>query len=139
MHYVENNVDRKQHLQCWIEEQLKRAPLPLEVASADASFRRYFRVNCDGRTLIAMDAPPAHEDCRPFVKVAGLMAEAGLNVPEVVATDFERGFIRAEVIAFDDYITLKGEQGAKESGKLRLEGKEYVVKEGDVMHFRFNV
>lgn len=57
----------------------------------------------------------------------------------VIHTDFERGFIRAEVIAFDDYVALKGEQGAKEAGKMRLEGKEYVVKDGDVMHFRFNV
>lgn len=56
-----------------------------------------------------------------------------------IHTDFERGFIRAEVTAYDDYITCNGEQGAKEAGKLRLEGKEYIVKEGDVMHFRFNV
>jgi GTP-binding protein YchF len=57
----------------------------------------------------------------------------------VIHTDFEKGFIRAEVIAYDDYVALKGEQGAKEAGKMRLEGKEYVVKDGDVMHFRFNV
>jgi ribosome-binding ATPase len=57
----------------------------------------------------------------------------------VIHTDFEKGFIRAEVIAYDDFIALKGEQGAKEAGKMRLEGKEYVVKDGDVMHFRFNV
>jgi ribosome-binding ATPase len=57
----------------------------------------------------------------------------------VIHTDFEKGFIRAEVIAFDDYIACKGEHGAKEHGKMRLEGKEYVVKDGDVMHFRFNV
>jgi len=56
-----------------------------------------------------------------------------------IHTDFEKGFIRAEVISFDDYIACKGEQGAKEAGKMRLEGKEYVVREGDVMHFRFNV
>ena len=56
-----------------------------------------------------------------------------------IHTDFERGFIRAEVTAFDDYIRLGGEQGAKEAGKLRLEGKQYIVAEGDVMHFRFNV
>ena len=56
-----------------------------------------------------------------------------------IHTDFERGFIRAEVITFDDYIEKKGEQGAKESGLLRLEGKEYIVQEGDIMHFRFNV
>jgi len=57
----------------------------------------------------------------------------------VIHTDFERGFIRAEVIAFPDFVACKGEQGAKEAGKMRLEGREYVVKDGDVMHFRFNV
>jgi GTP-binding protein YchF len=57
----------------------------------------------------------------------------------VIHTDFEKGFIRAEVIAYDDFIKYSGEAGAKEAGKWRLEGKEYVVKDGDVMHFRFNV
>ena len=57
----------------------------------------------------------------------------------VIHTDFERGFIRAEVIAYDDYIRYRGEAGAREAGRLRLEGKEYVVHEADVMHFRFNV
>ncbi|MCG7871916.1 MAG: redox-regulated ATPase YchF [Candidatus Thiodiazotropha lotti] len=57
----------------------------------------------------------------------------------VIHTDFERGFIRAEVIAYDDFVACKGEQGAREAGKLRSEGKEYVVSDGDVIHFRFNV
>jgi ribosome-binding ATPase YchF (GTP1/OBG family) len=57
----------------------------------------------------------------------------------VIHTDFEKGFIRAEVIAFDDYIACNGEHGAKEAGKMRLEGKEYIVQDSDVMHFRFNV
>ena len=57
----------------------------------------------------------------------------------VIHTDFEKGFIRAEVIAYNDFIACKGEHGAKDAGKMRLEGKEYVVKDGDVMHFRFNV
>ena len=57
----------------------------------------------------------------------------------VIHTDFEKGFIRAEVIAFTDYVAGKGEQGAKEAGRMRLEGKDYVVHDGDVMHFRFNV
>ncbi|MGH8757636.1 MAG: DUF933 domain-containing protein, partial [Burkholderiales bacterium] len=57
----------------------------------------------------------------------------------VIHTDFEKGFIRAEVIAYADYIACKGEHGAKEAGKMKLEGKEYVVQDGDVMHFRFNV
>ena len=67
---------------------------------------------------------------------------AGSTAPQaagVIHTDFEHGFIRAEVIAYDDFIANKGEAGAKEAGKLRLEGKEYLVREGDVMHFRFNV
>ncbi len=66
----------------------------------------------------------------------------GATAPQAageIHTDFEKGFIRAEVIGFEDYISGQGEQGAKEAGKLRLEGKEYLVKEGDVMHFRFNV
>ncbi|HTM64265.1 MAG TPA: redox-regulated ATPase YchF [Gammaproteobacteria bacterium] len=57
----------------------------------------------------------------------------------VIHTDFEKGFIRAEVVSYDDFIKYKGENGAKEAGKWRLEGKEYIVKDGDVMHFRFNV
>jgi len=57
----------------------------------------------------------------------------------VIHTDFEKGFIRAEVIGYDDFIAHHGEHGAKEAGKMRLEGKEYVVHDGDVMHFRFNV
>ena len=57
----------------------------------------------------------------------------------VIHTDFEKGFIRAEVVAYDDFIAGNGEQGAKEAGKWRLEGKEYRVKDGDVVHFRFNV
>jgi GTP-binding protein YchF len=67
---------------------------------------------------------------------------AGATAPQaagVIHTDFERGFIRAEVIAYNDFIACGGEQGAKEAGKWRLEGKEYIVQEGDVMHFRFNV
>ncbi len=56
-----------------------------------------------------------------------------------IHTDFEKGFIRAEVVAFQDYVDAKGEAGAKDAGKWRLEGKDYVMQEGDVVHFRFNV
>ncbi|MNO45987.1 Ribosome-binding ATPase YchF [compost metagenome] len=66
----------------------------------------------------------------------------GATAPQaagVIHTDFEKGFIRAEVVAYDDFIQFKGESGAKEAGKWRLEGKDYIVKDGDVMHFRFNV
>lgn len=66
----------------------------------------------------------------------------GASAPQaagVIHTDFERGFIRAEVISYQDFIAHKGEQGAKDAGKWRLEGKDYIVKDGDIMHFRFNV
>jgi ribosome-binding ATPase YchF (GTP1/OBG family) len=66
----------------------------------------------------------------------------GQTAPQAAAaihTDFERGFIRAEVISCEDYIACGGEQGAKEAGKMRLEGKDYVVRDGDVIYFRFNV
>ena len=56
-----------------------------------------------------------------------------------IHTDFEKGFIRAEVVAYDDFMEFQGEQGAKDAGKWRLEGKEYLMNEGDVVHFRFNV
>jgi GTP-binding protein YchF len=75
-------------------------------------------------------------------EVRAWTVHAGATAPQaagVIHTDFEHGFIRAEVIAYEDFIANKGEAGAKEHGKLRLEGKEYVVREGDVMHFRFNV
>jgi GTP-binding protein YchF len=75
-------------------------------------------------------------------EVRAWTVRAGSTAPQaagVIHTDFEHGFIRAEVIAYEDFIAYKGEAGAKEAGKLRLEGKEYVVREGDVMHFRFNV
>ncbi len=67
--------------------------------------------------------------------------EQGTRAPQaagVIHTDFEKGFIRAETIAYQDYVTLKGEAGAREAGKLRLEGKDYLVADGDVLHFRFN-
>ena len=57
----------------------------------------------------------------------------------MIHTDFEKGFIKAEVVSYQDYIDLNGEQKAKEAGKLRLEGKDYILQDGDVVHFRFNV
>ena len=63
----------------------------------------------------------------------------GPQAAGVIHTDFEKGFIRAEVVGYDDFILYSGESGAKEAGKWRLEGKDYIVKDGDVMHFRFNV
>jgi ribosome-binding ATPase len=75
-------------------------------------------------------------------EVRAWTTRVGATAPKAAAeihTDFEKGFIRAEVIAYDDFVSFRGEQGAKEAGRLRLEGKDYVVQEGDIMHFRFNV
>jgi GTP-binding protein YchF len=75
-------------------------------------------------------------------EVRAWTVKKGATAPQaagVIHTDFERGFIRAEVIGYEDFIAGRGEAGAKEAGKLRLEGKDYVVREGDIMHFRFNV
>ena len=75
-------------------------------------------------------------------EVRAWTVRVGATAPQaagVIHTDFERGFIRAEVVSYDDYVAAGGEQSAKEAGKLRVEGKEYVVRDGDVMHFRFNV
>ena len=75
-------------------------------------------------------------------EVRAWQVRAGSTAPQaaaVIHTDFEKGFIRAETIAFDDFIKYKGESGARDAGRLRLEGKEYLVQEGDVLHFRFNV
>jgi GTP-binding protein YchF len=75
-------------------------------------------------------------------EVRAWTTKIGATAPQAageIHTDFEKGFIRAEVVSYDDFVSLKGENGAKEAGKLRLEGKEYIVHDGDVMHFRFNV
>jgi ribosome-binding ATPase len=75
-------------------------------------------------------------------EVRAWTVKAGSTAPQaagVIHTDFEKGFIRAEVLAYDDFVKYRGEAGAKEAGRWRLEGKEYIVQEGDVMHFRFNV
>ncbi|MCH8553013.1 MAG: redox-regulated ATPase YchF [Natronospirillum sp.] len=75
-------------------------------------------------------------------EVRAWTVRVGATAPQaagVIHTDFEKGFIRAETVGYDDFIACNGEQGAKEAGKMRLEGKEYVVRDGDIMHFRFNV
>jgi GTP-binding protein YchF len=75
-------------------------------------------------------------------EVRAWTVKVGATAPQaaaVIHTDFERGFIRAEIVSYDDFVKYNGESGAKEAGKWRLEGKEYVVKDGDVIHFRFNV
>ena len=103
-------------LENWLDQQLPRLfaeqgwgaipPATLTSASSDASFRRYFRWHGAGRTLIVMDAPPPQEDCRPFVKVAQLLAEARLNVPQILAADLDRGFLLLNDLGRQTYLDV---------------------------------
>ena len=86
-------MERLHALEAWAAQQLGGGSIEIAPASADASFRRYFRVTAKGRDYIVMDAPTAHEDCRPFIAVAQLFAEAGVHVPQVMAQDLQQGFL----------------------------------------------
>lgn len=126
------------------------AAIEAELVELDEEERRAFLAE------MGLDEPGLNRVIRAGYRLLGLQTYFTAGVKEVRAwtihvgdtapkaaavihTDFEKGFIRAEVIGFDDFIACKGEQGAKEAGKMRLEGKDYVVRDGDVMHFRFNV
>jgi len=102
-------VERVQALQDWAARQLGGGSLDIAPASADASFRRYFRVTVKGRDYIVMDAPPAHEDCRPFIAVARLFADAGVNVPQVLAQDLDRGFLLLTDLGNTTYLSALNE------------------------------
>jgi len=106
-------VDRKSQLEIWLNQVLQDKPFTLSTASADASFRRYFRVHLQHETLIAMDAPPPQEDCTPFVKIAALMLDAGLNVPQVIAQDLENGFLLLSDLGDDTYLSQLNESNAQ--------------------------
>jgi N-acetylmuramate 1-kinase len=95
---------RLAQLRAWLAQNTFKKEFSLAPASADASFRRYFRVTADGKTWIAMDAPPPQEDCRPFVQIAALMRTAGLNVPHVLAQDLERGFLLLSDLGTTTYL-----------------------------------
>jgi aminoglycoside/choline kinase family phosphotransferase len=86
-------MQRQQQLTQWLHSQVPNEPFTIAPASADASFRRYFRITYSERTLIVMDAPPQHEDCRPFLHIAKLFEEAGTHVPHVYAHDLKQGFL----------------------------------------------
>jgi hypothetical protein len=126
------------------------AAIEAEIAQLDQADRADFLAD------LGLSEPGLDRVIRSGYKLLGLQTYFTAGVKEVRAwttpvgataprsaaeihTDFEKGFIRAEVISYDDFVAFKGEQGAKEAGRLRLEGKDYIVQEGDVMHFRFNV
>lgn len=104
-------MDRKQQLTQWLSSVLS-APFDLTTASADASFRRYFRVHYAEQTAIAMDAPPAQEDCQPFVAISNLFAQSGLQVPTVLAQDLEQGFLLLSDLGDDTYLSQLTEENA---------------------------
>ena len=98
--------DRQQELTAWVAGALKVAAPVLEPASADASFRRYFRTSVGGRSYVVMDAPPPQEDCRPFVRIAGLLQDAGVHVPGILAQDLSRGFLLLEDLGTRTYLDV---------------------------------
>ena len=106
-----NSDIRRRALDQWVGDWLG-APVSGEVASADASFRRYFRYRHGGRTLVAMDAPPEQEDCRPFVDVAGRLARAGVAVPEILHQDLDQGFLLLTDMGRETWLTALDEGNA---------------------------
>lgn len=98
-------MDRKKELEQWLASVLAEKPFTLSVASADASFRRYFRVHLADRNLIAMDAPPQHENCQTFVDVAKLFLGCGLHVPEIIAQNLEQGFLLLSDLGDETYLS----------------------------------
>ena len=115
---------RLQKLKVWLDEQLPALfqregwgdvpPATLTAASSDASFRRYFRWQGAGRTLIVMDAPPPQENCRPFVDIAQLLATSGINVPVIHAQDLEHGFLLLNDLGRQTYLDVINEHNADE-------------------------
>jgi hypothetical protein len=103
---------RLEQLGQWLSERFGAGSFELKPASADASFRRYFRVAIEGTSWIAMDAPPEHEDCRAFVHVARLLRAAGVNAPEIMAEDVARGFLLLTDLGDTTYLSALNEENA---------------------------
>ncbi len=107
-----DTLQRQQQLTAWLAGTLAGRDFDLAPASSDASFRRYFRVTLADRTLIAMDAPPEHEDCRPFLHVARLFGAAGAHVPRVLAQDLAQGFLLLSDLGSTTYLCALNEDSA---------------------------
>jgi aminoglycoside/choline kinase family phosphotransferase len=113
---------RLQHLKVWLDKQLATLfaeqgwgavpPATLTAASSDASFRRYFRWEGDGKSFIVMDAPPPQENCKPFVDIAFLLAKSGINVPKIYAEDLERGFLLLNDLGNKTYLDVIDSENA---------------------------
>lgn len=116
---------RQAQLTQWLEQALHKSNFHLTPASSDASFRRYFRVHFPEVTLIAMDAPPTHEDCRPFVKIANYLLGIGLNVPQVIAEDLSLGFLVLGDLGDDTYLSQLDNESAPQ---LYLDATNALIK-----------
>ena len=97
-------MDRLQLLEHWLQAIYPDQPFTLAPASTDASFRRYFRITFPGQTLIAMDAPPQQEDCRPFLHAASVFARASIHVPDIIAQDLDQGFLLLSDLGTTTYL-----------------------------------
>ncbi|WP_415758917.1 aminoglycoside phosphotransferase family protein [Pseudomonas sp. LT1P18] len=122
---------RLQHLKVWLDEQLAALfaeqgwgavpPATLTAASSDASFRRYFRWEGEGRSFVVMDAPPPQENCKPFVDIAFLLAKSGINVPKIYAEDLERGFLLLNDLGNKTYLDVIDSENADDLFKDALQ------------------
>ncbi|MBK5399003.1 phosphotransferase [Pseudomonas sp. TH39(2020)] len=122
---------RLQHLKVWLDEQLAALfaeqgwgavpPATLTAASSDASFRRYFRWEGEGRSFVVMDAPPPQENCKPFVDIAFLLAKSGINVPKIYAEDLERGFLLLNDLGNKTYLDVIDSENADDLFKGALQ------------------
>ncbi|MEY3650774.1 MAG: hypothetical protein RLZZ351_139 [Pseudomonadota bacterium] len=120
---------RLQQLNNWLEIVLVGKDYKIAPASADASFRRYFRVSLADETYIAMDAPPPQEDCTPFVKVAELFLKAGLNVPKIVAKDLESGFLLLSDLGDTTFLSaLQAPNGMSVAADLYRDASQVLIK-----------
>jgi N-acetylmuramate 1-kinase len=107
-------VDRKKQLEKWLNNVLNGQDFTMTTASADASFRRYFRVHSSGDTYIAMDAPPLQESCESFVFVAKLFLDCGLNVPEIIKQDLSQGFLLLGDLGDKTYLSVLSKENAQQ-------------------------
>ena len=107
-------MKRQQQIKTWLHSKFPDSLFDISPASADASFRRYFRVTFVDRTLIVMDAPPQHEDCRPFIHVAQLFGAAGVHVPQVLAQDLAQGFLLLTDLGNTTYLQALNTSNAHE-------------------------
>jgi aminoglycoside/choline kinase family phosphotransferase len=124
-------MDRFTELQRWLAARLRDQEFALAPASADASFRRYFRVSFpqDGaRTIIVMDAPPEKEDCRPFVHVARLLADAGLNAPRVLEQDLARGFLLLSDLGTTTYLEALRDADEATANRMFSDATDAIVR-----------